>query len=172
MKRKIKYILCPILILFISSNLNSAGILVNPSFIRVQNVVPGEKVQLIGIDKCFLKVINRDNKTAKYKISLLTCKEYGKQLSQSYEELPDTAWLAIKTAEVTVEAGKTAEVNGFSIKTPKKIKFYNKKWQSIVKVEKVPSPGEVINLEVIIPLWIETQTRQFNIFEKIFPFII
>jgi len=167
-----KAILISIFILTFSNISYSSGILVNPSFIRVQNVVPGETIQLIGIDKCFLKVINRDNKTAKYKISLLTCKEYGKQLSQSYEELPDTAWLAIKTAEVTVEAGKTAEVNGFSIKIPKKIKFYNKKWQSIVKVEKVPNPGEAINLEVIIPLWIETQTRQFNIFEKIFRFII
>jgi len=78
----------------------------------------------------------------------------------------------IKSIEVVVPAMQTGHIKGFSVKIPKKIKYYNQNWQAIVKVIKEPNPGEAISLEVILPLWIETERRKFSLLEKLFPIFV
>lgn len=163
------YILLVTVMLSFAQNLIATGILVDPSFVKVENVTPGKTVELIGIQNCFLKIINRNTKAARYRISIISCKEYGKPPNPGYIDIPDTEWFTVKSTEIIVPANTTECVNGFYIKIPKKRRFFNQRYQAIVKVEKKPGTGEMINLEVILPLWIETERKRFSFLEKLFP---
>ncbi len=149
-----------------------AEILVDPSFIKIQNVPLGTEVELAGIENCFLKIINQDNRAGRYKVLLLSCKEYGREPNPGYTDIPDKNYFSMKSSEVVVLASQTGYIKGFSIKIPKKMKYYNQRWQTIVKVKKEANPGEAINLEVILPLWIETQRKKFSLIEKLFQIFI
>lgn len=56
-------------------------------------------------------------------------------------------------------ANQTGYFRDVFIKIPKKKKYYDQRWQAIVKVMKKASAGEMMNLEVVIPLWIEAESK-------------
>jgi hypothetical protein len=76
----------------------------------------------------------------------------------------------MKSTEIFVPANEIVYAKGFCIIIPKKIKYYNQNWQCIVKIQKRPNPGVMMNLEVILPLWIETERKNFLYLKRFFIF--
>jgi len=175
-----------LLLLFFVGNLQASEILVEPSVISVNNVGLGKKFELQvsspGSAGYFLAVANTGDKRANYAISILSCKEYGCNPYFGYQDIPDVRWIETKAVsgkqlavsrkgnltEITLSAGETGYVRNIFIKIPKKKEYYNQRWQAVVKVIKKASPGEMVNLEVILPLWIETEKKPASFFKKIF----
>jgi len=175
-----------LLLLFFVANLQASEIFVEPSVISVSNVVLGKKFELQISSPAsagyFLAVANTGEKRADYAISIMTCKEYGCNPYFGYSDIPDGGWIETRVVsseqravsrkenltEITIPAGETGYVRGIFIKIPKKKEYYNQRWQAVVKVIKKASPGEMINLEVVLPLWIETEKKPASFFKKIF----
>lgn len=153
------YLILFSLLFFVSTAF--AGFLVDPSVIKVKDVVLGKKFELkisTG-QEYFLSITNTDNKPSKYTIKVLTCEEYKCTPYLGYKDIPKLKWIKVKSPEIQVPAKKTGYIRDVFIKVPKSKKYYNQRWQAIVKVLKKASAGEMINLEVVIPLWLETERR-------------
>lgn len=149
-------------VMFWSNTIFAGGILVDPSVIKVSSVTLGKDFELktsTGVKEYFLSITNTDNKPSKYTVEVLTCKEYGCTPYFGYSDIPDVKWIEIKSPGILVPAKETGYVRDVFIKIPKKKKYYNQRWQAIVKVLKKASAGEMMNLEVILPLWIETERK-------------
>lgn len=147
---------------FLVSNLSGNEFLVDPSIIKVDVVAIGKDFELkisTGIKGYFLSIDNRDDKPSKYTVEILSCEQYGCSPYFGYNDIPDIKWIKIKSPEILVPAKQTGYVKNVFVKIPKKKKYYNQRWQAIVKVLKKPSTGEMINLEVVLPLWIETESK-------------
>ena len=159
-KSKIQGYICKLvpfcLLILIANNFVTGELLVNQSSIGVPNVPVGKKYELKTSKNFFLSIDNRNTKPADYVISIVSCKEYGSSPNVGYVDIPETSWIEIKQPEISVPAEKTEYLRDVFIKIPKNKKYYNQHWQAFVKVLQKPSAGATINLEVVLPLWIET----------------
>lgn len=154
---------------FFNISLVASEILIAPSVISVNNVYVGKEFELLlPAATYFLMITNTGNKLMTYKLGVVCCKEYGCSPYFGYTDIKDINWIKYKSFEVIVPARETGYVRDVFIKIPKKKEYYNKKWQAIVKITRLPNPGEGIQLEAVLPLWIETEKKPPSFFEKIF----
>lgn len=166
MREKI-VVLSPLSILFFL-NILKTQVLVEPSSIRIRNVVLGEKIKLNSENEYFLKIINSDNKSTKYKVSIFSCKELNKKSRLSYySNIPTSEWFIPKSTEVVVPAEGVSYVRSIFINLPKEKKYYGKKFQAYVKVEKIFPKGGMFNIEVLIPMFIDAETKPASFWDKI-----
>jgi hypothetical protein len=158
---KKKFITLILLTHIFIANIWAAEILVDPSFIKLENVPLGKEVEITGVENYFLKIINRTSQINSFKVSIIPTKKYENYLFPGYTEIPDINWFLSTSAEVIVSSDTTIGLNNFSIKIPKKRKYYNQNWQCFVKIEKKHSFNHKdVGLEIIIPLWINTQSKK------------
>ncbi|RLD17659.1 MAG: hypothetical protein DRI36_03245 [Caldiserica bacterium] len=54
----------------------------------------------------------------------------------------------------------------FILKFQKKKEYYGKKYQGYVKVEQISPKQGMFNVEVLIPIFIETEPKQESIFKR------
>lgn len=161
-----KQLLCFFVIGILASLLSGAGFLEDPSVIRVDNVVLGKETEIIGLKAdggYFLNIKNTDNTPAVYRIEIISCKAYGSKPQPGYLDIPEKElkkWIKIREKLLKVEAGRTGYVRGVSVKIPKKKEYIGKNFQAIVKVVKEAIPGQSVNLEIVLPLWIRTASAR------------
>ncbi|MBN1824407.1 MAG: hypothetical protein JW803_08820 [Endomicrobiales bacterium] len=135
----------------------------DPSTIKATSIKAGKEYQvLVSTDSggYFLKVFNAGKTDSKYKVTLMSCKEYGCDPYIGYEEIPDTKWLEVAEPDLSVPAGKTGYFKGVSVKVPKSKKYYGKKYQAVVKVTEESVAGRTMNVEVVLPLWLEVEKKK------------
>ena len=156
----------PIFLIFFAKSAFAGGILVDPSFVRVQGVEPGVKFELTATtesNKYFLVLTNKNDNPADFSIVFITCKEYGCEPRSGYKDVPETKWFNMKSQKISVPAGQKFYVKDVFIEVPKKKEYQNQKWQAVVKVRKNATDGEFANLQVILPLLIETKGINSNL---------
>lgn len=157
----------PVVIILISSCVSFGEILVEPSYIEGKNIRPGKITNVFGSKDRFLKIINTSETPAVYKISLISCKEYNISPNPDFMDIPDITWFPTRTYRISLQPGEIGYIRDILVVIPKKAKNYTQSWQSIVKIEKELQINETINYEVILPLWIYTERRDFTFFRKL-----
>ncbi|MGD0092298.1 MAG: hypothetical protein ABSE73_20470 [Planctomycetota bacterium] len=127
-----------------------------PAIFMVQNVVPGQPVDV----KKTSGVVYTINNTSDTESALsLTCKkpieggvvawEWG------YDEIPDASWCKLEKEEITVPPKSKIEV-GLTIAIPDKPEYYNCKWIVAVVLKPGKTAGPGVGLAVAARVQIET----------------
>lgn len=136
---------------------------VDPSRVRVVDVKQGVKVEaqaVAGKGGYFITVNNTGRAEAKFRLQVMSCKEYGCDPYIGYEEIPDINWITVSEPVIVIPGGEHGYFKGIFVKVPKKKKYQGKKFQAIVRVSEEPVAGRSMNVEVVIPLWIEVANKK------------
>jgi len=144
-----------------------AGVLCNPSSIRMFSISQGEVVSLNQRRGYAIEVKNTGGKDSVYNISFLTCKKAGREPRLTYyEDIPTTDWFIPKSTEIVVPAGGVGYVKDVYVKIPKNKKYYSKKFQGYAKVEQISPREGMFNVEVLIPIFINTGPKPPSLWNK------
>ncbi|MBU0899809.1 hypothetical protein KKB54_03220 [bacterium] len=95
-----------------------------------------------------VEIYNNDDSANTYKItstSLSTKIGEGICLSDSYEPLPNPAWIIPEKEEIRIEGGRNA-ILSLRLDIPAKPEFYGKRWEGIVLVK--PKEGRAVFVRV------------------------
>lgn len=131
---------------------------VDPSSVKVIGVDTGKKTRLqntLVSGKYFLAVTNSGNQNAKYGFEVISCKEYGCDPYPGYEDLPEAGWFIFDPKAAEIKPGKTLKLRNAFVRIPGKAEYKGRKFQAVIKVMELPSTNSNINIEVILPIWIE-----------------
>jgi len=164
--RTIKRILFSI-ICVISSNV-FAGVLCEPAVIRMHSLSLYNEESLNQQRGYAIEAKNTGEKDSVYSISFLTCQEAGKKPRLSYyDDIPTADWFIPKSTEIIVPAKGVGYVKDVYVKIPKNKKYYGRKFQGYAKVEQISPREGMFNVEVLIPIFIETKPKPLSIWNKI-----
>ncbi len=146
----------------------SAEVVCDPASVRVSSVSPGKAVSLSPRQGYVLEIKNTGKKDGRYGVSFLTCWEAGREPRLTYyEDIPTTDWFVPKSTEIAVPAGGVGYVKDGYVKIPKNKKYYSRKYQAYAKVEQISPREGMFNVEVLIPIFIETKAKPQSIWNKI-----
>jgi len=155
----VKTQLIHIFFIFIMLNVVPAwggGLTVEPGGLLIQQVSPGETYDLLSSTGISIKIYNRLDRPAAYRISAHKPSEAGNgRWKQGYREIPDSAWLSFDKNEVLVEKNGMSEVKLF-LKVPDNAAYYNQHWAVTVAIEGIATPEDSFAMAVYLPFEIET----------------
>lgn len=137
---------------------HSSGISVDPSYIKFSDVELKGTVRLEKKAGYLLKIGNNGETDAVYEISLHSCKEAGIKPNGGYEEFPNIKWFVFRSTEVIAPAHSDGYLRYLKITGPAGGSYANKKWQVVIKVAR--KTKDTINMEALIPLWLETKAEK------------
>ena len=131
-----------------------------PGGLLIQQVSIGETYDLHNGTGISLKVYNRQDRPAAYRISAHKPSAAGSsRWMPGYMEIPDSSWLSFDKNEVTIEQQGVGEVNLY-LKVPDDAVYYNQHWAVTVSIEGVATPEEAIAMAAYLPFEIETESRE------------
>lgn len=158
--RKLYHSISALLILTIACGVSSA-FTVDPSYVVVSGIKPGVKTEMTAGagKKYFLEIKNDGNATASFKLVFQTCREYGCKPRAGSADIPDIRWISAAERTIAVKPGESSQIRNVRVTVPNVEKFFSKSYQVIVKVIHEASNGKPVNLEVVLPVWINTTAK-------------
>ncbi len=136
------------------------GLTVEPGGFILENIKPGEKVDIFEKTKLSLVIYNRSDAYHTYKLRAGTPSEAGIQgWVKGYSPIPDGKWFELEKEIIRIPPHSKAYVKMF-VNIPDEDKYYNQKWVVGVAVEGVPEPGEKLALAVHPSYYIETLAKE------------
>lgn len=136
----------------------SAGILVDPSYIKFGDVVFDGTVRLEKSYGYLLKIGGDSDAGGVYEISLRSCKESGVKPNGGYSEFPDLDWFVFKSTDVFIPARSQGYLRYLELSVPEKERGRKGRWQLVMRVAK--KNREALGVEVLLPVWIETRVEK------------
>lgn len=136
------------------------GLTVEPGGLLIQQVSIGETYDLYSGTGISLKVYNRLDRPAAYRVSTHKPSAAGiNRWVQGYMEIPDSSWLYFDKNEIYIEPQGMGEVKLY-LKVPADGGYYNQHWAVTVSVEGVATPGDAFAMAAYLPFEIETESRE------------
>ncbi|MCY3022444.1 MAG: hypothetical protein NTW87_25980 [Planctomycetota bacterium] len=127
-----------------------------PAVFTVQNVVPGQSVDLRKTAGLVYTIGNTSDTEGTYSLVCQRPVEGGVLNWESgYDEIPDASWCKLEKEEVVVPAKSKAEV-GLTITVPAKPEYHNCKWVAAVVLKASKTAGIGVGLAVAARVRIET----------------
>jgi len=136
----------------------AAGISVDPSYLKFGDVEFSGSVRLEKKSGYLLQIGNEGGVDAVYEVSLRSCKESGIKPNGGYAEFPNIDWFIFKSTDVFVPAHSYGYLRYLALAAPMGKSVGKERWQLVLRVVK-KSKGSM-NLEVLIPVWIETKVEK------------
>ena len=125
-------------------NVRPAGLIgMKPSVVRFEEVIPGT------VREASVTLFNNDDTAHSYSItSLFDDAEIKREkyLRQSYDEIPDRAWIS-RSDNIRIEAGGSAELD-LKLKVPEDSAYFGKKWEDMVLIQPDRGRAEFVRVQV------------------------
>jgi hypothetical protein len=134
---------------------NAWALSLGPAIFMVQNVVPGQPLDVKKKAKVAFTVTNDTDLNRQYS---LTCEKPSLSIAdweRGYEEIPDPSWFKLEQNEFFVPAKQSVEV-GLIIDVPNKPEYFNCKWMLAVVLTSGKSKGIGVGLAIASRVQIET----------------
>lgn len=138
-------------------NLESSGIFIEPSYVKVYNVTIGKTSELITQQGFLLQIINKTAQPAIYEVSFFSCQEMRDSPFWGYEDIPNSGWIVHKSTEIFVPPNNSGRLKNHYIKIPNDKKYYGKRWHATIRVRRKSRQTGIFNFEWLLPLLIETE---------------
>ncbi len=139
----------------------SRGLTVEPGVIAIQNVVPGEKVDLYEKAGIALTVTNGSDRVRIFDIAPGLPSQMRLNVRDGYRDIPDPAWFKLEKESVRLAPFSKAVVKMY-IDIPKDEKYYNQHFSVGLNIQSRPEAGEKIALGVKPIYYIETKSKEIK----------
>lgn len=137
------------------------GLTVEPGVIAIQNVVPGERVDLYEKVGIALTITNGSDRIRIFDIVPGLPSEMRLNVRDGYRDMPDPSWFKLEKESVRLAPFSSAEVKMY-IDIPKDEKYYNQHFAVGLNIHTRPEAGEKIALGVKPVYYIETKSKEIK----------
>ena len=150
---------CSAIIFFITAAISSSQVCamgLGPALFKIQNIPPGQSVDVRKLSGVVFTVVNSSDKEELYS---LVCKKPSQgglvDWEAGYEEIARHDWCKLEKEEFTVAAKSKSEI-GLIIEIPDKPEYFNCKWVLAVVLTSGGNKGIGVGLAVAARVQIET----------------